>query len=292
MLTKSMCYSILTIACLGFIVLAIGFYRAITVTTIANPQQSAKAAIPQTTPDSTNLSPKKANSLNVLILGDSIAKGTGDEKSKGFSSYLPEYFKNSTSKEIVVANAGVDGLESLGLLEQLQSKRLEKQIGDSDIILVSIGGNDIRSILSLNTLAKEDQFKVRLDSYLSNLKLTIKELNKANPNSSLIFLGLYNPYEKETSVDDIRLLNSWNYNTQQLVEADGKGIFIPTHDLLKYNLDRYIAADGLHPNSAGYQALANRIHINQPLNRFDNIRGSARLLPSAARRPFLLHQSA
>lgn len=254
-----MWYSILAIALVGLIVLAIGFYQAIIVTTMINPQPSTKAETPQTTPDSTKLPSKNANSFQVLILGDSIAKGTGDEKGKGFSGYLPESFKNDTSKEILVNNAGIDGLESLGLLEQLQSKQLDKTIADSDFILVSIGGNDIKSILSLNDLAKEDQFKVRQDSYLANLKQTMKALRIANPNSIILFLGLYNPYEIVSSVENTRLLNTWNYNTQQLVEEDGKAIFIPTHDLLKFNLGRYIAKDGLHPNSAGYQALSNRI---------------------------------
>ena len=254
-----MWYSILTIAGVGFIVLGMGFYQAIIVTTAVNPQPSTKSPLTQTPGDSRKLSSEYANSFKVLILGDSVAKGTGDEKNKGFSGYLPEYFKNSTSKEILVDNAGIDGLESIGLLEQLQSRKLEKLIVDSDFILVSIGGNDIRSILALNDLAKEDQFKVRLDSYLGNLKQTMRVLRTTNPNSIVIFLGLYNPYEKASNVEDTRLLNTWNYNTQQLVEDDGKGIFIPTYDLLKFNLGRYIAKDGLHPNSAGYQALSNRI---------------------------------
>lgn len=258
MFKKSMWYSILVIACAGFIVLASGFYQAIIVTTMVSPQPSSEAPSTQTTEDPT-LSSKNPNSFQLLILGDSVAKGTGDENRKGFSGYLPEYFKNNTSKEIIVDNAGIDGLESLGLLEQLQSQRLDKLIADSDIILVSIGGNDIRSILSLNTLAKEDEFKVRLDNYQSSLKITFKELRKSNPNSIIIFLGLYNPYEKATSLEDARLLTTWNYNTQQLIEEDGKALFIPTHDLLKFNVGKYIAQDGLHPNSAGYQALSNRI---------------------------------
>jgi lysophospholipase L1-like esterase len=254
-----MWYSILAISCVGFIVLAMGFYQAIIVTTGVNPQPATEAEIPEIAGDSTKLSAKNANSFQMLILGDSIAKGTGDEKNKGFSGYLAEYFKNNTSKEILINNAGIDGLESLGLLEQLQSNRLDKTILESDFILVSIGGNDLRNILSLNDLAKEDQFKVRQNSYLGNLKQTIKVLRNTNPNSIVIFLGLYNPYEKVTSPEDTRLLNTWNYNTQQLVEDDGKGIFIPTYDLLKFNLGRYIAKDGLHPNSAGYQALSQRI---------------------------------
>lgn len=257
-LKKSMWYSILAIACAGFILLASGFYKAIMVTTMDSPQSSSADPITQTPEDSTHSS-KSPNTIQLLILGDSVAKGTGDEKSKGFSSYLPENFKNNTSKEILVQNAGIDGLESIGLLEQLQSQRLEKVIINSDVIFISIGGNDIRRILSLNTLEKDDEFNVRLHSYQSNLKLIFKELRRTNPNSIIVFLGLYNPYERATSLEDARLLNTWNYNTQQLIEEDRNTLFIPTHDLLKYNLARYIAQDGLHPNSAGYQALSNRI---------------------------------
>lgn len=257
-LKKSMWYSIFAIALVGFVVFASGFYQAIIITTMVSPQPSSETPITQKTGNPTPSS-KNVNTIKLLILGDSIAKGTGDEKNQGFSGYLPELFKNNTSKEIVVENAGLDGLESIGLLEQLQSQRLDKQVVDSDIILVSIGGNDVRSILSLNTLAKEDEFKTREESYLSNLKLTFKELRKTNPNSIVVFLGLYNPYEKLTSAEDTRLLNTWNHNTQLLVEDDEKAIFIPTHDLLKFNVGKYIARDGLHPNSAGYQALSNRI---------------------------------
>jgi lysophospholipase L1-like esterase len=258
-LKKSIWYAILTIACAGFIVLALGFYQAITVTTAGNSQSAAKVPLTQTPGVSPKPASPTANSFKLLILGDSIAKGTGDETSKGFSGYLPEYFKNSTSKEILVDNAGIDGLESIGLLEQLQNQKLDKAISDSNFILVSIGGNDVKSILSLTDLSKEDQFKVRLDNYLKNLNQTLKVLRTTNPNSILIFLGLYNPYEKVTDAEDTRLLNEWNYNTQQLVDDDAKGIFIPTDDLLKFNLGKYIAKDGLHPNSAGYQALSNRI---------------------------------
>lgn len=259
MIKKSMWYSILTISFVGLIALSIGFYQSIIVTSTVNPPPSTAIESPQTAGDLSKLPSKNANSFQVLLLGDSLAKGTGDELGKGFSGYLPVHLKNSTPKEIVINNAGIDGQVSLGLLEQLQSGKLDKAISDSDFTLVSIGGNDVRGILSLNSFAKDDQFKVRQDNYLSSLKLMLKALRSTNPNSIIIFLGLYNPYEKATSAEDTRLLNTWNYNTQQLVEEDGKAIFIPTQDLLKFNLGRYIAQDGLHPNSAGYQAISNRI---------------------------------
>ena len=271
-----MLYSILTLAGACIIVLAFGFYQALLTSTqpsslapvVAAVAQSSSEApeaqpstaglLPQTAENSTPSS-KDPNSYKLLFLGDSLAKGTGDETGKGFPGDLSEALKKTTSKEVVVDNQAVDGLESAGLLEQLQSQRLVKTIADSDLIFISIGGNDVRKVLSLSPLQKEDAFKSRLDSYTNRLKLSLQELRKTNPKATIVFLGLYNPYEKADTLEDIRLLNTWNYNSQQLVEADGKAIFIPTHDLLKYNIGKYIAPDGLHPNSAGYQALTNRI---------------------------------
>lgn len=258
MTKKSMYYSILTIAFLGLIVLAAGFSKALSVTT-TTPQPAANAPGPQVKGESAKQSSLNPNSLPMLILGDSIAKGTGDEKGKGFTGYLTDSFKSDTPKEIRVTNAGIDGLESSGLLDQLQSQKLTKPIADSDLILISIGGNDLKSILTLNTLAQEDAFKTRQDNYLKNLKQTLKVLRTINPHATIIFLGLYNPYAKITAAEETALLNEWNFNSQQLIEGDGKAIFIPTYDLLKYNLDRYIAQDDLHPNSAGYQAISARI---------------------------------
>lgn len=276
MLKKSMLYSVLTLAFAGIIVLAFGFYEALLTSTLPGSLSPVAAAVaqpsseaPEAQPSSEGLLPQPAensapstkdpNSYKLLFLGDSLAKGTGDETGKGFSGDLSEALKNTTSKEIVVDNQAVDGLESAGLLEQLHCQRFDKNIADSDLIFISIGGNDVRKILSLNTLQKEDAFKTRLDSYMNRLKLSLQELRKTNPKATIVFLGLYNPYEKADTPDDVRLLNTWNYNSQQLVEADGKAIFIPTHDLVKYNLGKYIAPDGMHPNSVGYQALSNRI---------------------------------
>lgn len=257
---KQLTYTILSVAFVGIIVLSAGFYQALRATTHDNSQSAAQALA--SSPSTTALaqaSAKKSNSLNVLIMGDSIAKGTGDEKGKGFTGNLTDSFKNSTSKEIRINNLGIDGLESTGLLEQLQSKKWDQSVADSDLILISIGGNDLRSILTLNGLAQQDAFQGKRDTYMNNLKLSLKLIRTINPKATIAFLGLYNPYEKLTSTEAQGFLEEWNYKSQQLIESDSKAIFIPTYDLIKYNLSRYIAKDGLHPNALGYQAISNRI---------------------------------
>lgn len=256
---KFLTYTLLSVAFAGIIALSAGFYQALRATTPNNSQATAALASSSAEAAPVQASAKKSNTLNVLIIGDSIAKGTGDEKGKGFSGNLTDSFKNSTSKQIQLNNLGIDGLESSGLLQQLQNKKWNQSVADSDLILISIGGNDLRSILTLNGLAQQDAFQQKRDSYMNDLKQSLKLLRTANPKAEIVFLGLYNPYEKLTSAEAQGFLEEWNYKSQQLIESDGKALFIPTYDLIKYNVSRYIAQDGLHPNASGYQAISNRI---------------------------------
>jgi lysophospholipase L1-like esterase len=201
---------------------------------------------------------KNKNAVTVGVIGDSIAKGTGDEKGKGFSGYLPEYFKNQTPKDISVNNAAIDGLRVSGLREQLQSGKIDRLITGSDYVVISIGGNDARTVLQVKGISREDEFSGILDAYLASLKESIKIVRRLNPECIVIFIGLYNPYQ-ENGYENNRLLNEWNYKTEALLNEDNKTLFIATYSIFKLNVERFIAADGLHPNSAGYQAVSGMI---------------------------------
>jgi lysophospholipase L1-like esterase len=261
MFKKHLSDGLAAIALVVLIVLLFGFYNAMSVTALSGPPQQAEvspsgqAGAPSATPAA-----KKSNSFELLILGDSIAKGTGDEKGQGFDGYLSQSFKNNTSKDISVQNVGVDGLESLGLLNQIKAESLNQTISDADLILISIGGNDLRRVLSADDISKTAIFKSNLDSYVQNLRETLQILRSNNPDCLIVVLGIYDPYEGTTSPGDTLLLHEWNYNTQELVSSGANIIFVPTYDLMKFNLNRYLAPDGLHPNSAGYQAISSRIN--------------------------------
>ncbi|AHF06138.1 GDSL-type esterase/lipase family protein [Desulfitobacterium metallireducens] len=250
MIKKLITYTLLILACITLIILGIRIFETTRVTSPKSSQSAFELA--------QKLS-EKGSPLKVLILGDSIAKGTGDEQGKGFSGYLSEELKQSTSKDIIVKNEGIDGLTSTGLLEHLQSKRLNSEITDADIILISIGGNDLLKSLPSNLLGQEDSFQKQFASYLDNLKQSLKLLRTTNPNSAIILLGLYNPYEILISAENQHLLNELNDQSRQMIESDGNALYIPTYDLMKYNSTRYISKDSLHPSSLGYQAISERI---------------------------------
>jgi lysophospholipase L1-like esterase len=261
-LKKIIWFSILLLSLIGIITLSAGFYQTLTIT----GQPSRMRAVPivrNETGENPGVSlPKKSNSVSLLIIGDSITKGTGDETGKGFSFYLHDYLKNQTPKEVVTTTIGIDGLQTNGLLELVHGEKLKPALAAADLLLISIGGNDLRQISRLKDVTRDDGFQKTFDSYVTSLTSILKTIRRSNGDALIIFIGLYYPSVQEISPDDIRLLLAWNEGTQKIIEQQGRAIFIPTYDLFKLNVSKYVALDALHPNAAGYQAIANRIAKN------------------------------
>ena len=256
---KIVWYSLIVISAFGIIALSFGFIKAMKVTYSANiasdenKVNANRSAAEPSIPDQ-----KNANSIRITIMGDSIAKGTGDETGRGLAEYIPYYFRNLTSKDISLENIGINGLDSAGFLKQLQSGKPAALISDSNYIMISIGGNDAREILSARGISKEAEFNDILDTYLANLKESLKIIRRDNPSCIIVLLELYNPYQNKDPEDNY-LLNNWNFQTKQILENDRKAIGIPADALFRFNIGRFIAADGLHPNSEGYRRISEMI---------------------------------
>ncbi len=199
------------------------------------------------------------NYYNISVLGDSLAKGTGDEKGLGFSGYFSDYWKTKTSKEIKINNLAINGDVSTGLLNVVQEAQTLADIKGSDMIFISIGGNEISKLKNMDLASSTTKIKDIEDTYLTNLKSIFKIIRSDNPSSMVIFIGLYNPFGKDLASDKVSILNEWNFQSQQLVSLDSNALFIPTYDLFKYNTESYLAADDFHPNSTGYEAISGRI---------------------------------
>lgn len=77
--------------------------------------------------------------LNLVILGDSIAKGYGSSKELegGFGTILGEKLSAD------VTNLGIVGLDSDQLLEKLSEDKFIEAVEEADVICLSIGSNDL-----------------------------------------------------------------------------------------------------------------------------------------------------
>ena len=256
MYKKAVWISLLVIAVLTSLVLISGFITSLSIT---NPSTGSSKAKTSTTisAESKTSSAVISNSYNILIMGDSLAKATGDEKGLGFTNDFVTLERLKTTKEVKVDNIAVNGAKSVDLLQTIENKVSWQAIENSKIIFISIGGNELTQFKS-NDISIT-QVKDIENTYLENLKSTFKLIRSKNKTCTIIFIGLYNPFDKDLAPDKLRLLNTWNYDTQQLITDDTNSVFIPTYDIFKYSLKKYLSVDNFHPNSAGYEAISKRV---------------------------------
>lgn len=81
--------------------------------------------------------------ISIVVLGDSIARGYGlkNIESERFSSVLGEKLK-SRYNEVIVSNFGVDGWRGSELSASLKADAPD-ELNDCDVVLISIGGNNV-----------------------------------------------------------------------------------------------------------------------------------------------------
>ncbi len=255
--------AILTISVLTAAILIIGFASSIFVTSTSSVKSAFKGddnkQVSNDNKEEDKTKEMDNKSYNILVMGDSLAKGTGDERGKGFAGDFADLWKAKESKPINVTNISVIGDTSSGLINIISDQQTLKYIEESRIILISIGGNEIKKFTSVSTASNNSEVKITQEKYLKNLKTVFKTIRSKNSKCMVVFVGLYNPFGKNITADKINLLDNWNYETNEIVSSDSNSIFIPTYDLFKYNIDNYLAIDNFHPNGTGYDAISKRI---------------------------------
>ena len=256
MYKKTIWLTLLLVAVISSLVFMSGFITTLIITNSSTLNSNAKV----NTTISSKSKPSVAeniNTYNILIMGDSLAKATGDEKGLGFTNDFVNLQRLKTTKEVKVDNISINGDKSINLLQVIENKATMQAIENSKIIFISIGGNELRQFKSNEisiTTVKDIE-----NTYLNNLKTTFKLIRSKNKTCTIIFIGLYNPFDKDLTPDKLKLLNTWNYDTQQLISDDTNSVFIPTYDLFKYSLKKYLSVDNFHPNSVGYEAISKRV---------------------------------
>ena len=197
--------------------------------------------------------------LIVSAYGDSLTKGTGDENLKGYVGYLQDSMSKRGQK-VQFTNFAINGYTSVQLLNDLtEHKGMKEMIAKSDVILLTIGGNDLYRP-SRDVAATPEAFKERSKPALERVQKIFQEIRSANPEMILVYTGLYNPfrYTKAGEAFD-PYVQDWNSKIQEMLVNDSKAIFVPSADLFLRNTKTYLSQDLYHPNGKGYQRMAARV---------------------------------
>lgn len=213
-------------------------------------------SVTEPTPPATSEPPQITNGYKIVSIGDSIAKGTGDESGSNIGERLAPVLSTVYNREVTPINLAVDGFTIQELSTMLQTEDTRAQLRDANVIYLSIGGNDLKSLWFIETSAQEEAFNQKLATAKSDILPVLESLEQLSPKGIILFTGLY-PLSMDKSQN--QYIVRWN-NAMALLALDFNQVrFLPTFDLFEMHLDKYLSTDGLHPNTIGYDAIGNRI---------------------------------
>jgi lysophospholipase L1-like esterase len=205
--------------------------------------------------------------LLVTALGDSLTRGTGDETGEGYVKRTIDLLKQAFGKPVtLVNNLAVNGLTAVRLVDQLDEKGVQESVGRADIVLLTIGGNDLFQIAQNGGSVAQggdispELLKRLLPQTEPLMDDVFAKLRKINPNARIVCVGLYNPFYDLPEARPVSAsILDWNDYVHQLATADGNATIVPTYDLFEANVKTYLSSDHFHPNSQGYARIAERI---------------------------------
>ncbi|HDX9623947.1 MULTISPECIES: SGNH/GDSL hydrolase family protein [Bacillus] len=248
---------ILLITIASFCLFAYGFVSG--VNDVLNPKSSN--LIKKT--DVVAKEKKKTGTLQIVSLGDSLTRGVGDKEGIGYIGRMKEDLQKDYKQKVALTNLAVSGAKMPDLLKQIESNGAQYSIKQADVIVLTIGGNDL--FPGWESLGKIDLETYRPDTetFQNEAKKIIEEIRKLNTDSPIFWLGLYNPFE---DVEDLKgssnIVVDWNASLEKLA-INNKNVYItPTFDLFQNRGKDLLYSDHFHPNEVGYTYMADRLVQN------------------------------
>ncbi|MCL0329373.1 SGNH/GDSL hydrolase family protein [Apilactobacillus xinyiensis] len=161
--------------------------------------------------EQSNDSQHVVKSMNLVAIGDSLTQGVGDVSNNG--GYVPrikQLFDNRLGIDLNVKNYGIAGERSDQINQRvLNKKNIQQDIKNANIVVITVGGNDLLQALQKNALiSNENTFRKNmtkaLDTYQSNLNKLLHSIKQYNDNCNIYLFGVYNPlYVYFANVDKI-----------------------------------------------------------------------------------------
>lgn len=191
------------------------------------------------------------------ILGDSLAHGAGDERGLGISGRLDQELRRRKIPARRTLNLGVNGARTYDLQRQLGAANVRTLLGQSNVIVLSIGGTDLWGAGSWRTAPPPDP-EYAMDDVLGRVEAIVKDVRVAAPQARIFYVGLYNPFRSAPDGAALStLVNRWNAKVVERFAQDHNFAVVQTSDLFAWK-DR-LSVDRFHPGGEGYGLIATRI---------------------------------
>jgi acyl-CoA thioesterase-1 len=159
----------------------------------------------------------------IVAIGDSLTRGLGVAAEQTYPSILQRRLRN-----VEIVNVGLAG----DTVVDMHSRTEELRVLEADLILLSIGGNDmVRGVPRSEIEATLRTLVMRLKPLTRRLILLGLEVESENP-----YRGMFFDVARETGVD--------------LIPNVLRGV---------HGVPEMLGADGIHPNASGYARIAENV---------------------------------
>jgi lysophospholipase L1-like esterase len=203
--------------------------------------------------------------LDIVAIGDSLTQGVGDSTEKGgYIGILEETFNsNDETPRIDIKNFGKRGNRTDQLLKRIESEEIINSINDADLVLITIGANDVMKVVKNNfTSLNYQAFVEEQEGYENRLHDIIQKVEELNPDAPIYLLGLYNPFNQYfTNIPELgQIMGDWNATSRGVINDYEQATFIPIRDIFEGSEEELLWEEDLfHPNERGYKKMAERV---------------------------------
>ena len=192
-----------------------------------------------------------SSAIAPIILGDSLARGTGDESGLGIGGRFVDELRRRKIDTKNIVNLAVNGARTADLLQQLESHNVQVVVGEANVVIVSIGGNDLWGDNFRNAPPRDPEAVI--GGVLERIARVVGKIRAVNPRARIYFIGLYSPFGRMLAP----LVNEWNAKLTEQFAKDPNVVVVQTADLFVWH-DR-LSMDRFHPGGEGYALIARRI---------------------------------
>ena len=192
-----------------------------------------------------------------IILGDSLARGTGDPAGLGIGGRLDQELRRRGIPAKKTVNIAVNGARTVDLLRELDVPNVQRLLAESNVVIVSIGGNDLLGGTDWRNAPPSDP-DAMMTRVLDHIDSVVKRIRSDNAKARIFVIGLYNPYTSTPAGRVVTtFVNRWNAKLIEHFATDPNVFIVGTSDIFA-NHNR-LAIDNFHPGGEGYELIARRI---------------------------------
>lgn len=198
--------------------------------------------------------------FKITAIGDSLTVGVGAEGNNGgYLNYIKKHLiEEKGIKSIEISNLGKAGIRSDELIKLLKTKDVQSEIQDANLILITIGGNDLMKVVTDHIIKLElTVFERELTLFKQRLRDILSTIEQYNNEASVVLIGFYNPFNEWIGqISEVQLImEQWTNAGEEIVTEFANAYYVNVADVFATHGQDALYEDYFHPNDFGYELI-------------------------------------